>query len=54
MLPYRNNLASGGLLALPTNIKLGWELIKVANVLANYDKATIRAVKSFIVQAQGV
>jgi hypothetical protein len=45
---------SGSLLVLPTNIRLGWQSIKVANTLAYYDTAIITAVKSFIVQAPGV
>jgi hypothetical protein len=36
------------LLALPTNIKLGWERKAVSNTLAFYDKATITAVKTII------
>ncbi len=42
---------SGSLLVLPTNIRLGWKSMQVANTLAYYDIAKITAVKSFIVQA---
>ncbi len=44
---------SGSHLVLPTNIRLGWKSIQVANTLAYYDTAIITAVKSFIVQAPG-
>ncbi len=41
---------NGGLLTLPENIILGWEWMEAANTPAYYDKATITAVKNFIVQ----
>ena len=37
----------------PIDIRLGWKLITVTNTLAYYDRATIRATKSFILQALG-
>jgi hypothetical protein len=43
--------SNGRLLALPTNIRLGFKWMAVANTLAYYDAATIIAVKCFIVQA---
>ncbi len=45
---------SGSLLVMPTNIRLGWKSVQVANTLAYYDTAIITAVKSFIVQAPGL
>ncbi len=45
---------SGSCLVLPTNIRLGWKSMQVANTLAYYDTAIITAVKSFIVQASEV
>ncbi len=42
---------SGSLLVLPTNIRLGWKSMQVANTLITYDTAIITAVKCFIVQA---
>jgi hypothetical protein len=45
---------SGSLLVLPTNIRLVWKSMQVANTLAYYDTAIIIAVKSFIVQAPGL
>ncbi len=42
---------SGSLLVLPSNIRLGWKSMQVANTLAYYDTAIIVAIKSFIVQA---
>ena len=45
---------SGSLLVLPTNIRLGWMSMQVANTLAYYDMAIITAVKNFIVQVPGV
>jgi len=42
---------SGSLLVLPTNIRLGWKSMQVANTLAYNDTAISTAVKSFIVQA---
>jgi hypothetical protein len=42
---------SGSLLVLPTNIRLDWKSMQVANTRAYYDTAIITAVKSFIVQA---
>jgi hypothetical protein len=44
---------SGSLLVLPTNIRLGWKSMQVANTLAYYDAAIITTVKSFIVHAPG-
>ena len=44
---------SGSRLVLPTNIRLGWKSMQVANTLAYYDTAIISTVKSFIVQAPG-
>ncbi len=38
---------------MPTNIRLGFKWMAVANTLAYYDTATINAVKSFIVEAIG-
>jgi len=40
-------LHSDRLLALPTNIRLEWKGIEVANARAYYDTATITAVKMF-------
>jgi len=42
---------NGWLLALPANIRLGWEGMGVANTLTYYDSTTIMAVKSFTAQA---
>ncbi len=39
---------SGKLLDLPTNIRLGWKLMDVANTLAYYDTATMTLIKSFM------
>ncbi len=39
---------------LPPNILLGWKGMAVSITLAYYDKATIMAVNSFIVQAPGL
>ncbi len=47
-------LHSGRLQVFPTNIRLDWKWVEVANTLAYYDTATITAVKSFIVQAPEV
>ncbi len=44
---------NGRLQTLPTNIKLGWRWVEVANTLAYYDTAAIMAVKSFVVKAVG-
>jgi hypothetical protein len=44
---------SGSLPVLPTNFRLGWKSMQVANTLAYYDTAIITAVKSFIVLAPG-
>jgi hypothetical protein len=44
---------SGSLPVLPTNFRLGWKSMQVANTLAYYDTAIITAVKSFIVRAPG-
>ncbi len=46
--------SEGRLQALPANIKLGWNLVKVTNTHAYYNMVTIADVKSFIVQAPGV
>jgi hypothetical protein len=37
-------------LVIPTNIRLRWRWIDVANALAYYNTPTITAMKSFIVQ----
>ncbi len=42
---------SGSLLVLPTNIRLEWKSMQVANTLAYYDTGIITAIKRFIVQA---
>jgi len=42
--------SNGRLLSLPANIRIGWQWKEVANPLAFYTTATIRAVKCFIVQ----
>ncbi len=39
---------------LPTNVRLGWKSMQVANTLAYYYTAIITTVKSFILQAPGV
>jgi hypothetical protein len=44
---------NGRLLALSTNIRLGWKWIAVANTLAYCFTATITAIKGFIAQAPG-
>jgi hypothetical protein len=44
---------SGSLPILPTNFRLGWKSMQVANTLAYYDMAIITTVKSFIVLAPG-
>jgi hypothetical protein len=41
----------GRLLALPTNIRLGWKGLPETNALAYYEKAQLTAVKSFITLA---
>ncbi len=41
------------LLAVPTNIRLGWKRMAVVNTLAYYDMVTITVVKCFIVQGPG-
>jgi len=38
-------LSNGRLPALPANIRLGWKLLKLANILAYYNKAIIKEVK---------
>jgi hypothetical protein len=43
-------LHSGRLLALTSNIKLGWKGMEVANTLAYYDTAKIIGLKIIIVQ----
>ncbi len=45
--------SDGKLPALPTNIRLGWKQVEVANTLAYYDTTTIIAAKSFIVHVPG-
>ncbi len=45
--------SNGILLVWPTNIRLGWELMEVANTLAQYNMATITAVKRFKGQTPG-
>ncbi len=45
--------SNGRLLALPSNIRLGWKCMEVTNTRAYYDTATITAVKSLTVQALG-
>ncbi len=40
--------STGRLLALPTNIRLVWKCMVVANILAYYATATIITVNSFI------
>jgi hypothetical protein len=44
---------SDSVLVLPTNTRLKWKSMQVANTLAYYDTAIITVVKSFIVQAPG-
>jgi len=44
---------NGRLLALLANIRLKWKKIVMAKTLAYYDTATIKAVKSLIIQALG-
>jgi hypothetical protein len=39
---------NGRLLVLPTNIRLGWKGMEVANAPVYYNAAAINAVKSFI------
>jgi len=46
-------LFNGRPLVSPSNIRLGWKRMAVANTLAYYDMATFTALKSFIVQAPG-
>jgi hypothetical protein len=43
--------SNGRLLALPTNIRLGWQEMALASTLAYCVTATVMAVKSFTVQA---
>ncbi len=45
--------SNGRLLALPTNIRLGWKWMEEANTLAYYYTARITAIIGFIVQAPG-
>ncbi len=47
---FKELRSNGRLMALPTNIRLGWESMAVANTLAYHVTATIMAVKSFKVQ----
>jgi hypothetical protein len=42
------------LVGLRTNIGLVWKRVAVANTLAYFDTATIKVVKSFIVQTPGL
>jgi hypothetical protein len=51
--PFTGLRCNGRQQALPTNIRLGWKLMEVANTLAYYDTASIAVLKSFIVQAPG-
>ncbi len=44
----------GRLLALPTNIRLGWKGLPGTNILAYYEKSQLTAVKSFVTLAPGV
>jgi hypothetical protein len=44
----RGALLQVRLLALPTNIKLGWKCLPVTNTLAYYENSKVTAVKSFI------
>ncbi len=46
-------LLYGELLALPTNIRLGWKGSLGTNALTFYEKAYLTAVKSFITFATG-
>ncbi len=46
--------SNGKLLALPTNIRLGWKQMVVANTVAYYGTATIMDVKSLIIQTEEV
>ncbi len=43
----------GKLLALPTNVRLGWKSLPRTNTLAYYKSLEITAVKSFITLAPG-
>ncbi len=43
----------GRLLALPTNIRLGWKGLPGKNALAYYEKSKLTAIKSFIILATG-
>jgi hypothetical protein len=45
--------SNGWVPAIPTNFRLGWKSLTVANTLAYYDMAIDIVVKGFIVQAQG-
>jgi len=38
---------------LPATIRLGRNLIEVANTLVYYDKVTVMAIKSLIIEAHG-
>ncbi len=42
--------SNGRFLALPSNVRLVWKWVQVANTLTYYDAATITAVRSVIVQ----
>ncbi len=45
---------NGRLISLPVNVRIGWNLMEVANTLTYYKKATTTAVTSFIIQAPRV
>jgi hypothetical protein len=45
---------NGRLPALPTNIRLRWKLLALANALAYYNTVTNNVVNCLIVQAPGV
>jgi hypothetical protein len=46
---YQSGATYSNLLALPTNIKLGWKWMAETNALAYYDSATVTSIKSLIV-----
>ncbi len=50
--PHTGLHSKGGLLALTSNISLGWRKLAVTNTLTYYYRDSIFAVKCFIVQAQ--
>jgi hypothetical protein len=43
----------GRLLAVPTNIRLGWKDLSGTNTLAYCEKEQLTTVKSFVVEASG-